>query len=90
MAKPLPSVDAIVARVKELAEDAMRPAPLRIVARVKELVEDAAIKTAADSTQTYTDTVADSLQKLANELRTEVTVSVSVQDVLDFTQAVNR
>jgi len=71
MAKPLPSVDAIVARVKEL-------------------VEDAAIKTAADSTQTYTDTVADSLQKLANELRTEVTVSVSVQDVLDFTQAVNR
>lgn len=73
MARPLPSVDAVVARVKELAaEEACKTAA------------------AADSMQTYTDDVAQSLQKLAKELRAEASVQVSVQDVLNFAQAVSR
>ena len=71
MARPLPSVDAVVARVKALAQEE-------------------AVKTASASAPMLTDDVAQGLQKLASSLRAEASVRVSVQDVLDFTQAVNR
>jgi hypothetical protein len=48
------------------------------------------LKTASASAPTLTDDVAQSLQKLASDLRAEASVRVSVQDVLDFAQAVNR
>lgn len=71
MARPLPSVDAVVARVKALAQEE-------------------AVKTASATAPMLTDDVAQSLQKLASDLRAEASVRVSVQDVLDFAQAVNR
>ncbi len=71
MARPLPSVDAVVARVKALAQEE-------------------AVKTASAAAPMLTDDVAQSLQKLASDLRAEASVRVSVQDVLDFAQAVNR
>ncbi len=71
MARPLPSVDAVVARVKALAQEE-------------------ATKLASSSAPMLTDNVAQGLQKLASDLRAEASVRVSVQDVLDFAQAVNR
>lgn len=71
MARPLPSVDAVVARVKALAQEE-------------------AVKTASAAAPMLTDDVAQSLQKLASDLRAEASVRVSVQDVLNFAQAVHR